>query len=220
MTPFPLAFRNLVSRNIPQLTQEDIDRYESLVAFRHQLILEENYEQLQPNQPSQNHIPHGKAQDDKSPTPGHPRQTQPRPVPNASIRNVNKQANDIVRPFKEEYEAVVRLWNARRRVAVRQRHYGQIPDTAQRFKELAAAHVNYRAVQIQTFPILLKNRLKFYIESLSPKGILLILVLVIFVGLGLRALLLPIEKPQPDGGAVAPPDSTVQSQPAPVDSLK
>jgi hypothetical protein len=220
MTPLHLSFRGLISRYIPQLTHEDVTRYESLVAFRHQLILEENFEPPQKDEYPQNDITRDKSPDDKSPNSGHSKQTPPRLIPNGLIRNVNKQANDIVRPFKKEYEAVVRLWNARRQVVVRQRHYGQIPDTAQRLKDLICAMVKYRWVQIRTFPILLKNRIKFYVESLSPKGILFIMVLVILVYLGLRALTSPNEKPQPNGSVVVPPDSTVQPQPAPVDSSK
>jgi len=219
MTPLHLSFRNLISRNIPQLPHDAVERYESLVALRHHLILEENLKPPKKDGDDYDDVKPGKLRRGKSPNPDHSNQTPPRPKLTGLILDVNKQANDIVRPFKKEYEAVVRLWNARRQVAVRQRHYGQIPDTTQRLKDLVGALVNYRKVQIQTFPILLKNRLKFYVESLSLKGLLFIMVLVIFVCLGLRALLSTNEQPKPDGSVVVPPDSTVQSQPAPVDSL-
>jgi hypothetical protein len=209
MTSLHLSFHRLVRRNIPQLLDEDLNHYDSLVAFRHQLLLEKSL------QPPANHVELGGKRSDKpphhNPTPQHPE-----PTPKDFIDQVSRQANDILRPYKREYEATVRLWNARRRAATRLGNSLQIPDSAMSLLYLIGAFLNYYFVAAVTFPIFAWNWIKFYY-----KEILAIAVVVTLLGFGLREFSPPQQRPKPDAvNGVVQPDSTVNQPPAQADSLK
>jgi hypothetical protein len=208
MTPLHGSFHRLVRRNIPQLSDEDLNNYDSLVAFRHQLLLEKSL------QPPANHVELGGKRSDKPPhhgaTPQHSEPTQ-----KDFIDQVSRQANDILRPYKREYEASVRLWNGRRRAATRLGNSLQIPDSGMSLIYLIVAFLNYYFVAVVTFPIFAWNRIKFYY-----KEIIAIAILVTLLGFGLRALM-PDQRPKPDvGNGVVQPDSTINRPPTQADSLK
>ncbi len=187
MTPLHLSFHRLVRRNIPQLLDEELNRYDSLIAFRHQLDQESSF--LPP-----------------------PKSTLKR---KDFIDQVSQEANDILRPYKREYEATVRLWNARRQAATRLGNSLQIPDSAMSLLNLIGAFLNYYFVAAVTFPVFAWNWIKFY------KGIIFIAVVVTLLGFGLREFIPPDQRPKPDvGNGVVQPDSTVNQPPAQVDSLQ
>jgi len=209
MTSLHLSFRRLVRRNIPQLLDEDLSRYDSLIAFRHQLVLEKSL------RPPANHVELSGKRRDKPSNPG-PASQHPEPTPKDFIDQVSREANDILRPYKREYEDSVRLWNARRRTAARLGNSLQIPDSGMSLIYLIVALLNYYFVAVVTFPVFAWNRIKFYY-----KEIIAIAVLVTLLGLGLRALSVPDQRPKPDvGNGVVPPDSTINRPPAQADSLK
>jgi len=209
MTSLHLSFHRLVRRNIPQLLEEDLSHYDSLIAFRHQLLLEKSL------QPPANHVELGGKRGDKPSNPSHASQ-HPEPTQKDFIDQVSRQANDILRPYKREYEDSVRLWNARRRAAARLGNSLQIPDSGMSLIYLIGAFLNYYFVAVVTFPVFAWNRIKFYY-----KEIIAIAVLVTLLGFGFRALIPPDQRPKPDAeNGIVQPDSTVNQPPAQADSLK
>ncbi|MDZ7362575.1 MAG: hypothetical protein ONB46_17905 [candidate division KSB1 bacterium] len=209
MTSLHLSFHRLVRRNIPQLSAEELNHYDSLIALRHQLLLEKSL------QPPANHVELGGK---RSNQPHHPRHEPPHPEPdqNDFIDGVSRQANDILRPYKRAYEASVRLWIARRRVATRLGNSLQIPDTGMSLFYLIVAFLNYYVVAAVTFPIFAWNWIKFYY-----KEIIAIAVLLALLGFGFRALIPPDQRRKPDAGnGIVQPDSTMNQPPARADALK
>jgi hypothetical protein len=156
MMPFALSFRRLVLKYIPQLKSEDLDRHESLIALRHQLIQEKNIK------PPQTHLP----------------------ILDENIEKAAREANAILAPYKKEFEAVLRLWLARRQLALKQGGLLQIPTTWEGFVGFFGALGNYLWVQVTTFPTLTRNRIK----NLSLGHWVAIAVLVILLCLGAISL--------------------------------
>src|SRR5262249_36091380 len=106
MMPFHPSFRFLLRKYIPQVANEDLDRHESLMALRLQLKLERN-------------MPPG------TPTPDYRQAVgeSSRDLRNRLIREATVQANGtdgtgVFSGFEREFNAVHRLWTARRQLAL------------------------------------------------------------------------------------------------------
>jgi hypothetical protein len=150
MTPFHPNFRRVLRRNIPQLSDKEWNRFEEFTALRHQLVQENRMrpDYLPPNLPIQDF--------------------------RNDIAYATIQAQEIVGRYAKAFDASLRLWVARRRLALHQGNFLQMPPDRRRLKDLIAAIWNYRKVQLQTFPALMTNRIKYYFDSLSPGRVLLV----------------------------------------------
>lgn len=164
MTIFHPMLRRLIHRNIPQLNNHDVDRYDSLIALRHQLIQEK-------------HISHSFKVLTAT------QQQFSKEIDNG-ISDTTKQAQAVFSSCAREYDASIRLWVARRQLLFHQGNFFQIPTNLQGIKRLVAAIGNYRKVQIQTFPVLAANRIRYFFKNLSISqvlGIATLLMLLILV---------------------------------------
>jgi hypothetical protein len=206
MMPFNLSFRRLVLKYIPQLKSEDIDRHESLLALRLQLVHERNYappDLLPPGENGDDNDdgePHKPAPDDKKSRegegtgkpsgeqeesksgketgqqPGKSSQNEDDDTPyqrdiNKKIEHVSREAQAIVAPVARLFNAVQRLWIARRQFAVAQGHFLQIPPSVEGLVRFIGAGLRYTFVSAVTLPRLEINRVGYYIRNLSPLGI-------------------------------------------------
>jgi len=139
MMPYNLTFRRLLRKTVPQLTPENINDYENLTATRHHLVQEKAL--LPPGQPK----PIG-------------------PVFDALIKESARQATSILSPHQDVLNASQELWSARRRLALQQGHFLQIPPTPEGVWRLFKAMMKYHFwVQPKTFPHFLLNRIKYYV---------------------------------------------------------
>lgn len=150
MTPFHPNFRYVLRRNIPQLSDKEWNSFEEFTALRHQLVQESR---MRPK-----YLP----------------EDLPIQEFDTDIKYATIQAQQIVGRYAKPFDASLRLWVARRRLALHQGSFLQMPADRRRLKDLIAAIWNYRKVQLQTFPVLLTNRIKYYFNSLSPGRVLLV----------------------------------------------
>lgn len=157
MTPFHPNFRYVLRQNIPQLSDKEWNSFEEFTALRHQLVQESR---MLPEE-SQSHLPIQKFEED--------------------IAYATMQAQQIVGRYAKAFDASLRLWVARRRLALHQGSFLQMPADRGRLKDLIAAIWNYRIVQLQTFPALLTNRIKYYFNSLSPGRVLLVFFFIALI---------------------------------------
>ena len=164
MMPFHPSFRFLLRKYIPQVSNEDLDRHESLMALRLQLRLERSMrpETTRPDYP----------------------QTQrksPRDVRNQLIREATVQANStdgtgIFSGFEKEFNAVQQLWVARRHLALRPNPYSQTLSSLKRWKKLVESVLKYYSVRLGTFLVLETNRFRFFKRRILAVTIVLVLV--------------------------------------------
>lgn len=167
MMPFDLSFRRLVRKYIPQLSHQELNRHESLVALRHQLIQEEH---MQP--------------------PGIPAKLPPgvsARVLSPAIEAATRDANAILAPYKEQYEAVLRLWIARRNLAHKRGGMLQIPTTVDGLTGLVSAIVKHIGVEFSTWWVLTGNRLKYGFQNQRKEKGVFATVLIALLIWGLRS---------------------------------
>jgi hypothetical protein len=174
MTPFHPAFRRLLRQFIPQLKNDDLNRHESLTALRLHLLLKSD---MQPPRIGTPGVASGSGGGAGSG--GRKRIVVPPPPGLASdIDAAAKEANAILAPYKREYEAAVRLWIARRRLALQQGRFFQIPLNGREAKLLAGAIANYWRANGKTLPVLIANRVKYSLQNISIVQIIFIIALV------------------------------------------
>ncbi|NIR52820.1 MAG: choice-of-anchor D domain-containing protein [Aliifodinibius sp.] len=127
------------------------------------------------------------------------------------IEQATEEANAILAPYRAAYKATVRRYYARRRVALAGGNYLQIPSTFRGLLALIWAIIVYRWVQIETFPTLAANRLRYFIENITRGQVIAIVVGVFLISMGLLALepKAPTEQPAPTEIQPAHPDSVI-----------
>lgn len=207
MTPLHPDFRRLVRKYIPQLNAEDLARYEGLIALRLDLLQQRSLvpgrqsEDLGVSKKSTPGRPAGAVS--SSPAPGSPREEV-----DAFIDRITRAANDILAGVRKEFDAVHRLWLARRQLAYKQGGLLQIPVSWEKLTGFLGALGNYYRTQAATFPILLGNRIK----NLSPAKILVYVVMVGLLSFSLCNRPKPDDgrKPETPGSGIATPDTTVK----------
>src|SRR5215475_5612485 len=150
MMPFHPSFRFLLRKYIPQVSNQDLDRHESLIALRLQLKLERN---MPP----------------EIPTPDYRQAVteSTRDLRNRLIREATIQANGtdgagIFSGFEKEFNAVHQLWTARRQLALQPNPYSQTLSTPGRWRKWAGSVLNYYRVRLETLVVLEVNRLRFF----------------------------------------------------------
>ena len=99
MMPLNATYRRLLLKHIPQLTPEDLNRYENLMALHSQLKFEQG---MSPKKRTSKDDPAQKSYDD---------------------------ALAILAPVKNQYHKVNLQWNVRRDFALAQSDFPQIPNT-------------------------------------------------------------------------------------------
>jgi hypothetical protein len=169
MMPFHPSFRFLLRKYIPQVSNEDLDRHESLMALRLQLRLEQN---MRPETTRPGYAQtHGESARD---------------IRNQLIREATVQANGtdgvgIFSGFEKEFNAVQQLWIASRQLALRPSPYSQTLSAQKRWKTLLESVLQYYRVRLETFPVLEANRLKFFKGRILTAVIILVFVAFILL---------------------------------------
>lgn len=214
MMPFNFSFRRLLIKFIPQVKKEDIDRYESLLALRHQLYLElvfappeDDEEEKKKSGDNKDHPKKSSNEDSISKNPAGQNAQDPveeyRERVRKQIDQVSGKAAAIFRGFEKEYTDLQKLWTARRKFAVEQGNLLQIPPSLESLGRFISAAFNYYITVIRTFPTLQGNRLEFFFKKLAnePLRILVIFVLALFIIWGVNAVTQPPQEaplpPQP-----------------------
>jgi hypothetical protein len=150
MLTFDHAFRNLLLNRIRGLTNENLLKYEGLVALQIELV--QAWEVLQFEKGYDQFL------------------NEPREVKLARLRRqierAEELAHEIIQPFEKEFKALHALWIARRRLALRQGNYLQIPFGVEKLGSYLFAWVNYRQVQLKTCFTFLPVRFKDYLPVL------------------------------------------------------
>jgi len=175
MMPLHPSFRKLVLEHIPQLDREDLDNYDGLLALRLEFVHRRSHVAgppppipIPPNPDDQGpKDDSGKPRDgDNRRTPRRPpegedrRQGTPREELNHLIEETTRRANAIIAPYRPQFDALHKLWSARRNLALHQGGMLQIPTSREGLQGFANALGSYLRVQVQTFPVLAKGRLK------------------------------------------------------------
>lgn len=160
MLPFNPSFRNLLRRFIPQLIEEDVDDYENAVSLWHQFRQEKNI--LDPKNPN-------------------------RDVIDDLVKKVAGRTNEVLGPFRKEFDSLQRLYTARRRLGLSGGKFLQIPSSPSRFARFVIQILKLRWLQLKTFWFLLWPRLTNALkEATVPKlagGAAVICLLAISVGI-------------------------------------
>jgi len=211
MTPLHPRFRRLVRKYIPQLDNEDLDRYDGLVALRLELLEQRS---LLPPKPPEEEPPDIRSAGRKrqqGESSAFPAAGSPREELDAFIDRVTRAANAILAGVREEFDAVHRLWMARRQLAYKQGGLLQIPTSWEELTGFVGALFNYYRVQASTFPILLGKRIK----NLSAGKILFYAAMVGVLSFSLCNLAKQDDgrKPQPPGSGTVTPDTTGRQNP-------
>jgi len=81
------------------------------------------------------------------------------------VNDATHEANAIFAPYKKVYDATVKLYNARRRVALAGGNLLQIPANFKGFITLIGAIISYRLTQIETFPTIAVNRIIYFFRE-------------------------------------------------------
>jgi hypothetical protein len=168
MMPFHPSYRSLLRKYIPQISNVDLDRHESLMALRLQLILERNM------RPEDRESGHSQTQGNSA-----------RNLRNELIREATIEANGtdktgIFSGFERELNAVHQLWIARRQLLLIRSPYPQASSSQRGLANQLRSVLRYYVVRLETFPVLAMNRLMFF------RGrIIAILIVLLLAGLAI-----------------------------------
>ncbi len=174
MMPLHPSFRRLVLEHIPDLDREDLDNYDSLIALRLEFVHRRSHVSGLPpipiktnpdNQGPKDGAGKPKTGDDPNASrsqfrpPKRRQQGTPREELDHLIEETTRQANKIIEPYRAQFDALHKLWSARRNLALHQGGILQIPSSWEGLKGFVSALGNYFRVQVQTVPVLTKGRL-------------------------------------------------------------
>ncbi len=205
MMPLHPSFRKLVLENIPQLDREDLDNYDSLLALRLEFVHRRSHV-VGPRKPQTGeHDDSGKPPSGDDPNAK--RQGTPREELDHLIEETTRQANKIIAPYRAQFDALHKLWSARRNFALHQGGILQIPASREELGNFFRTLGQYLRAQVQTFPVLAKGRLKrpAYVGRLAA---IVVMVCMILYGLGSLEKDRNGKDPQPPRD----PDSTAVQQ--------
>ncbi|MBV6504990.1 MAG: hypothetical protein ILNGONEN_00546 [Syntrophorhabdaceae bacterium] len=176
MTPLHPGLRRLIQRYIPELTREELARYESLLALRLELT------QQKSGVPAMVHV---EAYNDQQVD------DRPRQRYDALIKLSENKAADIIARHYRKFELAHRLWMARRQIALHQGGLLQIPTTWKGFCGLVKTTHRYYWDERKTHFQLARLRL----ADLSIKHWIFIAVMVVLLGLGIYTLSSTVPSP-------------------------
>ena len=146
MMPFNFSFRNLLKKYIPRLSKEKLDQHENIFAQRAQLQIEKRYKMI--------------------PIPFLEKPDYYLNTIRERVKDYTGEAEKILLPYKNSYNAAHKLWIARREFALEQGYLLQIPPTFQRFVRFSRKAVKYQFVRIETLPILWVYKIIYYLQLL------------------------------------------------------
>jgi len=159
----------MLLKYIPQVTEYDIRKYESLIALRHQLIHEVDLQK--PNV----------VKDKSANTPKQNSDEEKRSSVD-DITRISEQAQAIFKDVEFYYNKTYKLEIATRQFALEQGKYLQISPTVKGGWNYLKKFVNYRWVQITTLPFLWFNKAKYSVTHLTfPKIAISTLSMVLVV---------------------------------------
>ena len=138
MVPLSITHRRLLSKYIPQITCKDISKYESLLALQNDLYVEFK---LSP-------------------------ELEKERAPASLIQEVNKEANIIFDPYRNEFELLTKLWQARREFALTQGDFHQIPANWKDLGNFIWKMLKYYAIEFYALPLLWKNKFVGFFSNL------------------------------------------------------
>jgi hypothetical protein len=166
MMPFHPSFRFLLRKYIPQVSNEELDRHESLMALRLQLKLEQNM------RPERTKPVYAQAEGDSD-----------RDIRKQLIREATVQANGtdgvgIFAGFEKEFNAVQQPWIASRQLALRPSPYSQTLSVQTRWKTLLSLFSDITGSGWKLWSAE-GNRLKFFKGRILT--VVIILVFVVFI---------------------------------------
>jgi hypothetical protein len=170
MMPLHSAFRRTVRRYVPQLSSDDLDRYESLVSFVNHLSVERG--SLKLSAPTIKGAKKGK----RSPSVDETVRTASHSI-DPDIALLREEMNDILANYEDLYQKSRELWIARRQLAVQYGNFLQIPYTWRGLWLFLSANAKYRWVQSKNSFALSWNRLKYLWQFLTVTEKFAILVL-------------------------------------------
>lgn len=187
MMPYNLSFRMLLRRYIPQVPEDALERHERLFAYRSQLRHELNYP------PQNGETPPGEPGTPDPEGTGPKREQPAREQPGSSpllekIQRVSRLANEIFAPHGVAYRAAHKLWIARRRFALEQGHFMQIPSSPPALRRYLQAFFAFQVARVVHYPILLWSALQHRLKQVRPGQAFLSLVLLALVLLSLDQL--------------------------------
>lgn len=119
MMPLHPGFRRLVLQNIPKLERKDLNDYDGLLALRLDFV-------------------HRRSHVDGA----------ARKQLDVLIAETTQQANKIIAPYRKQFDALHKLWSARRNFALHQGGMLQIPSSWEELKGFAGALGGYLLVQV------------------------------------------------------------------------
>jgi len=219
MLPLNLSFRKMIRKYIPQITSEDLNNYENLIALRHQVFQEINIVgDMNSSTPPGESGKENENDQQINNNSGNNEENEPTQLDRKELtKEITEKANDIIKKYKKPFEAALQLWIARKQFAQEQGYFSQIPNSVQGFKRFIRTAINYRNVQRKTLPILWKNRTIYFFQNLSMSKVIAIAIVVVLVVIGFQAVnikdKIPGEEPGHPGNLLQP-DSTSFVQPA------
>lgn len=182
MLPFSLSFRRLLKKYIPQLSTEDLIRYENLTSLRHQLLHDIQYppyiikmKKFIRTDPDYGDI-YKEVEIEKNFT------------SEDEIDDITNEANKIIKPVEKYFDKVKKYDVARKQYIFAQGNLFQIPTSLKGIGRYIQAYKNYNVVQLTTKPSLWINRIKYDVKQKNTElkfvysfiGIILILILILF----------------------------------------
>jgi hypothetical protein len=170
MTSLHAAFRRTVRRYVPQLSSDDLDRYESLVSLINHLNVERG--SLKLSTPTKKAANKGK----RSPSAGEAINPTSHLL-DPDILLLRDEMKDILANYEDLYQKSRELWIARRQLAVQSGNFLQIPYTWRGLWLFLSANAKYRWVQSKNSFALSWNRLKYLWQFLTVTEKFAILVL-------------------------------------------
>ncbi len=181
MLPLSLSFRRMVLKYIPQLKSEDLDDYDNLIALRHQVNEDiKNYNKDARNFDTSDDRYDSKKkktdavddqQDFKTKKTDEADDQQ-----NLKLKSkieawqelktkTTKKINDILSDYSKVFNAVQKLYSAKKQYAQQQGNMQQIPSSPESLGYFLKAAANYRWAQFQTLPLLWGNLTGYFIKN-------------------------------------------------------
>jgi hypothetical protein len=143
MLPINPTYRRLIRKYIPQIKAEQLEQYDSYVAFLYQKGFERPPDPTKPPQisaPKKKQTPH----------------------PQSSIDELLAE----LKRYKLYFENAYRLWMARKDYAIQQKSLLQLPASFLMIWQYFYAAIYYRFILIRTLPFLWFNRYRHYLTEL------------------------------------------------------
>ncbi len=223
MLPLNLSFRKMIRKYIPQITSEDLNDYENLIALRHQVFQEINIVgDISPSDPTNEPGKENENNQPRNNNSGNNKDNEPPQLYRKElIEQITIEANSIIKNYKKEFEAALKLWIARKQFALEQGYFLQIPHTGKGFGRFISTAYNYPKVQVKTLPTLWKNRTIYFFKNLSWGKVIAIVIAVVLIVIGFRAVNIKDKSPGAEPGQpgdLFKPDSTAFVQPGPADT--